>query len=101
MRGDVELKRFIMGAFLCWAALAGVAEGEMPADLPDFSWAGYRAGEEPLPSPKPAVNLRDIGGVGDGWLEVARPHTTDPHLPLSLARSMSQRLNATPNPEPA
>jgi len=35
-------------------------------DIPDFSWAGYHAGEKPLPARKPTVSVRDHGGIGDG-----------------------------------
>ena len=28
--------------------------------LPDFSFAGYRAGEKPIPSVKPALNVRNL-----------------------------------------
>lgn len=34
--------------------------------LPDFSFAGYRRGEAPLPDPAVTHNLRDFGAVGDG-----------------------------------
>jgi Pectate lyase superfamily protein len=34
--------------------------------LPDFSYAGYRHGEEPLPYPAVTHNVRDFGAVGDG-----------------------------------
>jgi hypothetical protein len=48
--------------------LWGVA-GELwsPAGrLPDFSFAGYRQGEAPLPSPPVVTNVRDFGAKGDG-----------------------------------
>ena len=32
----------------------------------DFSYAGYRAGEEALPEPERVTNVRDFGAVGDG-----------------------------------
>lgn len=34
--------------------------------LPDFSFAGYRRGEAPLPDPAVTHNIRDFGAVGDG-----------------------------------
>jgi len=42
--------------------------GELPdaKDLPDFSWAGYHAGEKGLPRREPTVNVKDFGGAGDG-----------------------------------
>ena len=34
--------------------------------LPDFSFAGYRRGEAPLPAPAVTHNVRDFGALGDG-----------------------------------
>jgi hypothetical protein len=34
--------------------------------LPDFSYAGYHAGERPIPVVPVAVDVRDFGAVGDG-----------------------------------
>ena len=34
--------------------------------LPDFSYAGYRQGEEPLPDVEVVANVVDFGAVGDG-----------------------------------
>ncbi len=34
--------------------------------LPDFSHAGYHAGEDPLPTPPNKVDVTDFGAVGDG-----------------------------------
>lgn len=34
--------------------------------LPDFSWAGYHAGDADLPSPAPSSSVRDYGARGDG-----------------------------------
>ncbi|MBI1336605.1 MAG: family 16 glycosylhydrolase [Phycisphaera sp.] len=34
--------------------------------LPNFSFAGYHSGEDPLPNVKVAANVRDFGAVGDG-----------------------------------
>ncbi len=34
--------------------------------LPDFSYAGYRAGAAALPEPKATLNVRDFGATGDG-----------------------------------
>lgn len=33
--------------------------------LNDFSFAGYHRGEQPIPSRKPAVSVKDFGAVGD------------------------------------
>jgi hypothetical protein len=44
-------------------------EGELwkpDGRLPDFSYAGYRRGEAPIPDRKPDVCVRDFGAVGDG-----------------------------------
>ncbi len=45
------------------------AEGELwnPASrLPDFSFAGYRSGETPIPTPAVTASVKDFGAVGDG-----------------------------------
>jgi len=34
--------------------------------LPDFSWAGYRSGEKPLPTVPPGTSVRQFGARGDG-----------------------------------
>jgi len=34
--------------------------------LPDFSFAGYRCGEKPIPEPARAADVRDFGAIGDG-----------------------------------
>jgi len=34
--------------------------------LPDFSWAGYHAGEAPIPEVAVVADVRDFGAVGDG-----------------------------------
>jgi len=34
--------------------------------LPEFSFAGYRCGERPIPDPPVAANVRAFGAVGDG-----------------------------------
>lgn len=34
--------------------------------LPDFSFAGYHRGEQPLPDVAPAANVKNFGAVGDG-----------------------------------
>ncbi len=34
--------------------------------LPDFSYAGYRRGEAPLPEPAGEISVKDFGAVGDG-----------------------------------
>jgi hypothetical protein len=39
---------------------------KLDSRLPDFSYAGYRRGESPLPTRKPQANVRDFGAVGDG-----------------------------------
>ena len=56
----MDLKQLTKWVLLCWAA-----DG-MPQGLQDFSWAGYRAGEKPLPTPEVVANVRDFGGAGDG-----------------------------------
>ena len=38
----------------------------LPQDLPDFSRAGYRAGEKSVPNSKSGRDIRDFGAVGDG-----------------------------------
>jgi hypothetical protein len=50
------------------SALWGAAgEKWSPAGrLPDFSFAGYRRGEEPYRIPKQSVSVRDFGARGDG-----------------------------------
>ena len=55
----------MVAAALVAVAPAG-AQVEKVRDLPDFSWAGYHAGEKPLPDRRATVNVRDHGGVGDG-----------------------------------
>ena len=37
-----------------------------PQELPDFSRAGYHAGERPVSKQKPVRDIRDFGAVGDG-----------------------------------
>ena len=39
---------------------------EADGRLPDFSYAGYRRGERPLPERRPDVSVKDFGAVGDG-----------------------------------
>lgn len=34
--------------------------------LPDFSFAGYHFGEDPIPKPKVVANVKDFGAKGDG-----------------------------------
>lgn len=34
--------------------------------LPDFSWAGYHAGEKPLPTLPPGTSVKQFGAKGDG-----------------------------------
>ena len=34
--------------------------------LPDFSFAGYRSGDAPIPTPAVVANVKDFGAVGDG-----------------------------------
>ncbi len=51
---------------LATAASPAWAQAEKVKDLPDFSWAGYHAGEKPLPDLKPTISVRDHGGAGDG-----------------------------------
>lgn len=45
------------------------SQGELWANdsrLPDFSYAGYHRGEQPLPKLKPDCSVKDFGAVGDG-----------------------------------
>ena len=61
-----------IAAFAGSSALYG-ADGESwdpRGRLPDFSYAGYRAGEAPIPDVAVVANVRDQGAVGDG---VRRP----------------------------
>jgi len=61
------------------ALIPGVASGEPSKlwaeyvkspdthpNIPNCSYAGYRYGEEALPSPRAVVNVRDMGARGDG-----------------------------------
>ncbi|MBC2602226.1 glycosyl hydrolase family 28-related protein [Puniceicoccus vermicola] len=34
--------------------------------LPDFSFAGYHSGEQPIPEPQSGISVLDFGAVGDG-----------------------------------
>ena len=60
--------------WLTTVALAGTSrlwgeDGELwdpVGRLPDFSYAGYRAGEHEIPDAAVAVDVRDHGAVGDG-----------------------------------
>ena len=40
--------------------------------LPDFSYAGYHAGETPIPEVPVKANVRDFGAVGDGVTDDSR-----------------------------
>jgi hypothetical protein len=51
--------------------------------LPDFSFAGYRQGKSPLPTPPVKTNVRDFGAKGDG-------KTDDSKAFLNALRTMSQ-----------
>ncbi|HSI34180.1 MAG TPA: glycosyl hydrolase family 28-related protein, partial [Tepidisphaeraceae bacterium] len=42
------------------------ADPALAGRLPDFSFAGYRRGEAPIPSPAVTANVRDFGAKGDG-----------------------------------
>ncbi len=37
--------------------------------LPDFSFAGYRSGEQPIPQAAAKMNVKDFGAVGDGIVD--------------------------------
>jgi hypothetical protein len=60
--------------FIAFAAFAGssslwglTGEAWDPSGrLPDFSWAGYHAGEDAIPEVLVVANVRDFGAVGDG-----------------------------------
>lgn len=51
-----------------YSALWGRKGERWTADsrLPDFSYAGYRRGEKPLPTRKPQADVKSFGAVGDG-----------------------------------
>ena len=51
-----------------YSMLWGKAGERWTADsrLPDFSYAGYRRGESPLPTRRPHVSVKDFGAVGNG-----------------------------------
>lgn len=62
---------FALATPLCAQTPSGLwgREGEAwspRSRLPDFSFAGYRRGEEPIPSPAVTHNIRDFGARGDG-----------------------------------
>ena len=44
----------------------------LPQDLPDFSRAGYQAGEKPVPKIKKGTDVRDFGAVGDGKTDATK-----------------------------
>ena len=51
---------------LLWMALAGLLTAADPR-IPDFSFAGYHSGRDPLPARGAvSVNVRDFGARGDG-----------------------------------
>lgn len=47
-----------------------------PGPLPDFSFAGYHRGEEPIPTRPEEVDTRDFGVVGDGISDDSAARTT-------------------------
>lgn len=50
-------------------------EGEVwneKSRLPDFSYAGYRAGEKGLPEPEAGLSVKDFGAKGDGEADDAQ-----------------------------
>ena len=69
---------------LCWISLCtllpGIVVAAIPSDLwgqrgekwspsgrlPDFSYAGYRCGEKPLPKTPPGISVKQFGAKGDG-----------------------------------
>ena len=63
--------------WLCTVAFAGTSElwgvhGERfdpLGRLPDFSYAGYHAGEKPIPSDEIVVSVRDFGAIPDDGLD--------------------------------
>lgn len=40
--------------------------------LPEFSWAGYRSGDAPIPDVKAAASVKDFGAAGDGKTDDAK-----------------------------
>jgi hypothetical protein len=78
---DMTQKAFIfMACFFAAVTVSGVALGQSYSELwgkngenwtpdsrlPDFSFAGYRFGEVPLPKVKVSANVKDFGAKGDG-----------------------------------
>ena len=59
---------FLLFAHADPSALYGVdgVDWDPLGRLPDFSYAGYRAGEHPLPEPAVVADVTDFGAVGDG-----------------------------------
>ncbi len=81
MRTIAVSRRFAVGlaAGLLICAIGGAALADTSAlwgesgerwspesRLPDFSFAGYRSGEAPIPTPPVKGNVRDFGAKGDG-----------------------------------
>ena len=72
------MRRFLLIVTIMFVASASSAQeysklwgenGELwspESRLPDFSFAGYHFGEDPLPHVEVAANVREFGAVGDG-----------------------------------
>ena len=70
----------ILASFTVAAILGGVVSGQSYSELwgkngekwtpqgrlPDFSFAGYHCGEDPIPKPKVMANVKTFGAKGDG-----------------------------------
>jgi hypothetical protein len=64
----VSFTRLIAAAEAEYSSLWGEA-GELwepRGRLPDYSFAGYRRGELPLPERRPDLSVKDFGAIGDG-----------------------------------
>lgn len=60
-----------MTGYLCLPiVLVGLSvsasQADLPSDLPDFSWAGYHAGEKEIPQREATIDVKALGAKGDG-----------------------------------
>jgi hypothetical protein len=86
-----------VGVSLCRKAEAAVTGADLWAEfvkdparhpvLPDGSFAGYRRGEERIPTPAVVVNVKDTGAKGDG--------TTDDLIAFDKAIAMAAKAGGT------